>query len=64
LPQEYGGELPTLTELEGIYSSKITSTNSFFLNNILKDKHSATAKHHLSMTNQVTLSGNFFFTCI
>jgi len=64
LPQEYGGELPTLAELEGKYSSKITSTNSFFLNNILKDEHPATAEHHLSMTNQVTLSGNSFFICI
>jgi hypothetical protein len=60
LPQEYGGELPTLTELEGIYSSKITSTNSFFLNIIMKNEHSATTEHHLSMTNWVTLSGNFF----
>jgi len=51
LPQDYGGELPTLIELEGIYSSKITSTNSFFLN-ILKDEHSASTKHHMSDNDQ------------
>jgi len=60
LPQDYGGELPRLTELEGIYSSEITSAYSFFLNNILRDEHPGTTKHHLSMPNHVTLSGNFF----
>jgi hypothetical protein len=30
LPQDFGGELPTVAELDGIYLSLVTITNSFF----------------------------------
>jgi hypothetical protein len=30
LPQDFGGELPTVAELDGMCSSAITSPNSFF----------------------------------
>jgi hypothetical protein len=32
LPKEFGGELPTVAELDGIYLSVVTSMNSFFSN--------------------------------
>ena len=58
LPQDYGGELPTLTELQGIFSSEITNTICFFLSSILKDEHPARAKHHLLDNDQS--GGNIF----
>jgi hypothetical protein len=32
LPRDFGGELPTVAELDGIYLSVLTSINSFFSN--------------------------------